>query len=248
MIPGAAPLFYIVIGLAAFLTGLSKGGLGGTMGVLITPLVVLVMPSDQALGFTLPVLMMGDIFAMAAHWGHWESRLLRSLLPGALAGVTLGTFILTNISPLALRRALGIMVLVFFLYRLFESRLRQSFRLKGSGWLGLGTGALAGFTSTLAHAGGPPVTMYLLLQNLSPRSFVATSVLFFTVLNWIKVPYYWAAGLFDFGMQVRLAWLLLAVPAGVWAGRWLTGRVSKEAFDRIILVLLGVTAVWLLLE
>ena len=248
MIPDQPFLFYFVIGLAAFITGLSKAGLGGALGVLITPLVVSVMPSAQALGFTLPVLMIGDIFAMAAHWGRWEGKLLRILLPGALVGVTLGTFVLTNISSVALRRALGIMVMVFFLYRLFEPRLRASAHLMKSRWMGLGTGALAGFTSTLAHAGGPPVTMYLLMQNLSPRSFVATSVLFFTVLNWIKVPYYWAAGLFDFEMQLRLAWLLLAVPIGVWAGRWLTQHISKEIFDRAILLLLGITAVWLLLE
>jgi uncharacterized membrane protein YfcA len=248
MIPGKPLIFYFVIGLAAFLTGLSKGGLGGSLGVLITPIVVLVMPSNQAVGFTLPILMLGDVFAMAAHWGYWDGKILRALLPGAIVGVTLGTFVLTNISAAVLRDALGVLVLVFFVYRLLEIRLQSRLALWKAKWLGVATGGLAGFTSTLAHAGGPPITIYLLMQKLSPPMFVATSVLFFTVVNWIKVPYYWVAGLFDFQTQLRLAWLLLAVPVGVWAGKWLTQRAPREIFDRIILVLLAITGVWLLLE
>jgi hypothetical protein len=194
----------------------------------------------------LPVLMLGDYFALAAHWRRWETRLLRLLIPGALLGVTVGTFVLTNISPQALRRSLGVLALLFILYKLLEKRFPIPAAASGKVWLGFSVGTLAGFTSTLAHAAGPWVSMYLILQRLQPRTFVSTSVLYFTLLNLIKTPYYWAAGMFDWETQLKLAWVLPAVPLGVWLGRRLAQQVSKTSFDRIILGLLAVTAIILL--
>ncbi|MBK5107995.1 MAG: TSUP family transporter [Anaerolineales bacterium] len=75
-------------------------------------------------------------------------------------------------------------------------------------------GTITGFSSALAHTGGPPVSIYLLLQDVTPRVFIATSAIFFFLLNWIKVPYYWCAGLFDFQQLWQIAWLLPLVPLG----------------------------------
>jgi uncharacterized membrane protein YfcA len=99
----------------------------------------------------------------------------------------------------------------------------------------------------VAHTGGPPISIYLLLQNVSPRVFAATNAIFFLILNYIKVPFYYAADVFNFALLQQLLWLLPMVPMGVWTGRWLVERVSKELFDRIILVLLILSALLLLL-
>ena len=239
-------IYFGVIGLAAFLIGLSKGGLGGILGALITPLVALVMPLEEAVGLLLPVLILGDMFALAAHWRRWDTRLIWLLLPGSLIGVTLGTFILTNVPALVLRRGLGVFVLVFVAYRLLQTRILKLLRYQSRPWHGWLAGGTAGFFSTLAHAGGPLIVIYLLMLDITPGVFVATSALFFAVLNLIKVPYYLYAGLFDFSLQVRLIWLAPLLPLGVWIGRRLTERVHKQVFEVIILVFLSITA-WLLL-
>ena len=83
-------LVILVFSLACFLIGLSKGGLGGSLGGLVTPLMALVMPINQALGMMSPVLMIGDIFAIGAHWRGWNTKLLWTLLTGAIIGVGLG--------------------------------------------------------------------------------------------------------------------------------------------------------------
>jgi uncharacterized membrane protein YfcA len=109
-------------------------------------------------------------------------------------------------------------------------------------------GTLAGLFSALAHTGGPPISIYLLLRRIPTRTFNATSALFFAILNWIKVPYYFYADLFDFHRLLDMIWLLPLLPLGVWAGKRLSDRISREAFERVIMVLLVVIALFLILE
>ncbi len=184
-------VFYVMVAINAFMIGLAKGGLGGTLGALATPLLALVMPADQVIGLILPILMFADIFAIAFHWRRWNNKLVLLLLPGAVVGVTIGTFFITNAPTESLRTALGVIVLVFAVYKIFESRLQSWLAYHPRNWHGSVAGTITGFSSALAHTGGPPVSIYLLLQDVTPRVFIATSAIFFFLLNWIKVPYYW---------------------------------------------------------
>jgi len=238
----------IAVGLACFLTGLSKAGLGGGIGFLMTPMLTLVMPLNKAVGLLLPILILADIFTLTVYWKKWEIRRIWILLAGGLAGVTLATYVLVNVSADMLKKGLAILVALFLLYRLFEKRILASLTYRVRPWHGLLAGSLAGFASTLAHAGGPPITVYLLLQRLEPTAFIATSALFFAVLNWIKVPYYYFSGLFDFGLLFRLIWLAPLAPLGVWVGRQIVLRVDRRLFERIIIALLAVSVILLLLE
>jgi uncharacterized membrane protein YfcA len=239
-------IFYIMVAVIAFMIGLAKGGLGGTLGALAVPLMALVMPADQVIGLILPVLMLADIFAVSFHWRRWNTKLVLLLLPGAVLGVTIGTIFITNAPTETLRTALGLIVLVFALYRVFESRIRVLLRYQPRNWHGLVAGTITGFSSALAHTGGPPVSIYLLLQDLTPRVFIATSAIFFFLLNWIKVPYYWYAGLFDLQKMWQIAWLLPLVPLGVWVGRGWGSKVDKDTFDWIITALLVIAALMLI--
>ncbi len=183
-----------------------------------------------------------------------------------MVGVTLGTFVLTSVSQVVLQKGLGVFVLLFTAYRLSERFLfrraeqsevsnpitKEESTLRSHkprrSWLGVAAGTAAGFTSTLAHSGGPPIVAYLLTQRLEPRVFVATSVLFFTILNWIKAPYYYYAGIFDFGLVWRVAWLAPLVPLGVWIGKRWVSRIERKWFEGVITALLLVAGVLLLVR
>jgi hypothetical protein len=229
-----------------FIIGLGKGGLGGTVGVLATPLMSLVMPADQVIGLLLPILMIADIFAVASHWRRWDNKLLFLLLPGAIVGMLLGTLFIASITPGALRRGIGVIVLLFVIYKLLEQRITASIQYHPQNWHGLVAGGAGSFASTLAHTGGPPITIYLLIQNVSPRVFAATSALFFAITNWIKVPSYFYLGLFDFELLWQVAWLFPLLPLSVWVGKRVADKVNKVIFDRIIITLLGLSAAFLL--
>jgi hypothetical protein len=77
---------------------------------------------------------------------------------------------------------------------------------------------------------------------------VATSALFFMVVNWIKLPYYYYTGLFNFSLLTSIAWLLPFVPFGVWIGRRFSERIPKNLFDLIIVVLLAISGILLLMS
>ncbi len=241
-------LVYLAVAAAFFLTGLSKAGLGGGLGFLITPMLALVMPISKAVGLMLPVLILGDCFTLAAYWRRWEVRHLWVLFAGAVVGVTLATLVLATFPLDVLRKGLGVLVLIFVAYRLLEQRIFKMLTYQVRRWHGLLAGSLAGFTSTLAHAGGPPIVIYLLLQKLAPSTFIATSALFFAVLNWIKVPYYYYAGLFDFKWQLQFIWLLPLLPLGVWMGKRLVNHLNKKAFETVVIALLLVSGLLLLIR
>jgi len=243
----SSALILLIVAVVAFLIGLSKGGLGGSAGALATPLLALVMPADKVIGLILPILMLADIFAVALHWGHWNRKLVLLLLPGALVGVIMGTFLITNAPTETLRTLLGIIILIFALYKIFERRILRNLEYKSKDWHGLVAGTITGFSSALAHTGGPPVSIYLLMQQVTPRVFIATSALFFFILNWIKVPFYFYADLFDFEALRQIAWLLLLVPIGVVAGRWLASRFDRAAYEKIIVFLLLINGLLLII-
>lgn len=238
--------FFWMAALVALLIGFSKGGLGGTLGGLATPLMALVMPANQAIGLLLPILMVADVFAVASHWKRWDWRLIILMMPGAVIGVTIGTFFITNAPTETLKMALGIIVLLFALYKILEARLFNALTYEAKDWHGVFAGTVAGFSSALAHTGGPPVSIYLLMRRVPTYIFNSTSALFFAILNWVKVPYYVYAQLFDFQQMRSLIWLLPLLPLGVWGGKWAADKISQEVFERVIVALLALTALLLI--
>jgi uncharacterized protein len=244
--PTSPLIFYAMAALVALLIGFSKGGLGGTLGALATPLMALVMPADQVIGLILPILMIADVFAVASHWKRWDWRLIVLMMPGAVVGVTIGTYFITNAPTETLKITLGIIVLLFALYKMLEMRLFRTLTYEARDWHGVFAGTVAGFSSALAHTGGPPISIYLLLRRVPTHIFNATSALFFAILNWVKVPYYVYARLFDFQQIKNLVWLLPLLPLGVWGGKWAADKVSKETFERVIVVLLAITSLLLI--
>lgn len=243
---GNPTVVLIMIIAVAFMISLSKGGLGGMLGALATPMMALVMPANQVLGLLLPFMLLADVFAVALHWRKWNGRLVWLLTPGAVVGVTIGTFFIANAPTNVLKIGLAVIALVFVVYKIFEKRLLAAVQYKERSWHGWLAGTAGGFASSLAHSGGPPISIYLMLQDVTPGVFIATAVLFFAILNWIKVPYYLYIGLFDFQRLWQIAWITPIVPLGAWLGSWMATKISKEVFDTIIVVLLAVTALLLL--
>jgi uncharacterized protein len=240
------PTLVVAVALAAFLIGVNKAGIGGSLGPFITVVVVVALPAQTAIALLLPLLIIGDGFAIGALWRRWDTRQLMLLLPGGVAGVAIGTYLLAHLDSPIFARVLGVVTLLFVVYWLLVPRLSGSTGHRPRPWHGALAGTVAGLASALAHSGGPPTAIYLLFQRIEPVAFVATSTLLFTVLNLIKVPAYVSADLFDWNLQLRLAWAVALIPVGVVVGRVLVGRVDPEVFRRVILVLLTIGGTYLL--
>ncbi len=240
------PLFYCAAIPAILLMGISKGGFGSGVGILATPLVALTVPTPQAAAILLPILLVMDATGLWAYRGSWSRENMRLILPGGLAGVLLGTAVFGYASEPAVRLCIGSIALAFVAHRLLldpaRAAARDPSRPKGFFW-----SAVSGLTSTLAHAGGPPLSVYLFPLKLDKAVFVGTTVVFFAVINAAKVgPYLWL-GLFDRSNLVTSLVLVPLAPLGIALGVACMKRVSQELFYRICysaLVVVGAKLVW----
>ncbi len=104
--------------------------------------------------------------------------------------------------------------------------------------MGVFWGALSGFTSTLVQAGSPPFQIHMLPQRLDKLTLVGTTVIFFAVLNWMKVIPYLALGQFSARNIATSAALLPLAVATNFLGIWLVRKTPTEQFYRIAYVLM----------
>ena len=234
------PFFYLVAIPAILLMGISKGGFGSGAGLFATPLMALAVPIPQAAAILLPILCVMDVVGLAAYRGVFSRENMRVILAGGVAGVVLGALTFRYFDDAWLRALLGVIAIVFVFHQF--ARRAQATPAPRSTPKGLFWSAISGVTSTVAHAGGPPLSIYLLPQQLDKAVMVGTTVIFFAVINFVKlVPYAWL-GLFDAAnLWTSLALAPLA-PVGIGLGIWLMRRLSQAAFYRVcygLLLLVG---------
>jgi uncharacterized membrane protein YfcA len=234
----------VVVAILGFMIGFAKGGFGG-LGALLTPILALVLPVAQAVGVLLPMLMVGDAFAVYMYWNEWDLNLVKRMFPAGVLGAVAGTFLLSWLPSDGLRIVLGIFVLLLVAYRFVSDRI-QAVRYEPKGWHAPAAGFLAGVASGMFNNGGPAFNSYLLLQKLKARPFIATSAIFFALLNLIKVPGFLYTGVLDLALLLSLWWVILFIPVGIWVARITLTRISPAAFEWIIVSLLIFSSLWLL--
>ena len=234
------------LAIAALLIGLSKGGIGGPLPTMLATLMISQRASvATAVALAVPMLMVGDVFAMYTYWGTWDRKHSWALIPGGAVGVALGLFLLRGLPDRSLRVGLGVAGLVVTGYKIFSHwRGREHYQRRA--WHGPLAGLLSGIASAMLNAGGPPITSYLLLQPITPTVFMGTNTLFFAIVNLLKLPGSLAAGVVE---PAALVWSLAFCPlvaAGVYLGRFFIARIHPEVFDHIMTAVLVVACVWLI--
>ena len=228
------------------LTGISKSGLGGGLGQLSVPLMAMFISPVAAAAIMLPVLVMIDIPNLWNYRHDWHRGNIAVMVPGAIIGIAIGALTYRHVDENTVRLLLGILTLIFAMsYFVQRTPLDQS--TSGGRALGLSCGTLAGFTSFVAHAGGAPVKFYVLPQRLGKRVFVGTHVMFFFIINQIKIwPYLWLGQFSEANLTTSLV-LAPAVPLGVWLGWRLNKILPLELFYKLcygLLFVAGIKLVW----
>jgi uncharacterized membrane protein YfcA len=233
------PWFYVAAVPAVLLFGISKGGFGGGLGTAAVPLMALVVSPIQAAAILLPILCVMDLVALWKFRGKWVWPELRILLPASLLGILVGTLLFEYMSAAVVRLIVGVVAISFTLHYWINKQRTNSGELPAYPMsYGIYGGSVAGFTSFVAHSGGPPISMYLLRRPLDRTDFAATTILFFAVVNYVKlVPYAWL-GQFDSANLATSAALVILAPIGVLIGAWLHARVSDRFFFTLVYVLL----------
>ena len=241
------PLFYAAAVPAVILLGLAKGGFSG-LGALSLPLMALVVSPVQAAAITLPILIVQDVVSVWAYRHTWDRRNVVILLLGAISGIVTGYLLAAQVSDAAVKLAVGVISVAFAVRRMVVERRKTPPKPapadvpRGIFW-----GWVTGFTSMVAHAGGPPFQIYVMPQRLPRDIFVGTGAVLFALVNWIKVPPYLALGQFTFENMATAGALFPVAIASTWAGVLLVRRVSGQSFYTavyVLLVLVGIKLVY----
>lgn len=238
------PWFYAAAGVAVVLSGISKGGLGAAGGLMV-PIMSLTISPVQAAAIALPILLTMDVVGVYAYRNDWDRRQTAILLPAGILGLALGWITFRYLNDNWIRVLVGCISCSFVTY----SVLRRPPAAAAPNLLkGYVCGATAGFTTFVAHAGGPPFAIYLLPLRLATAVYVGTTVVYFTVMNALKVVPYAQLGLFDARTLWTAAVMLPVAVGGMLLGLWLRRRLSPKWFYRVAYTLLFATGAKLLFD
>jgi uncharacterized membrane protein YfcA len=248
------PWAWAALGLAAITIGISKTALPGG-SILAIALFATVLPARTSTAAMLLLLIVGDVFALIAYRRHAHWPTLLRLAPAVIAGLLAGFAFLALTGDGVVRRAIGVILLVMIAVTLWRRARQNRARQNGTdaaapppgGILLAGTyGTLGGFTTMVANAGGPVMSMYFLATRTPVQVFLGTSAWFFAIINLIKIPFLAGLGLFESPVLLMDAALAPLVVVGALVGLAVAKRLDQRLFDRIVIVLTVVGAVYLL--
>jgi len=235
----------VLIAAVVVMVGISKSAFAGALGVFAVPVLMLKLPATQAIALMLPILIIGDMLSVKSYWRKWDSKLLLSLMPGAIVGVSLAYFIIDLINTDHLQLIISLICIIFSLKNLLFKQ--TTFTIFNNSLSAFVMSTLSGITSSLVHAGGPPLIMYFSAIGLTPQKFIATASVFFAVLNIFKLIGVASLGMLTINsVLTALAFVPLAF-LGNWVGIKISTSLNKQRFLTIMNYLLLLLGSWLLL-
>lgn len=241
-------MFQIVIVMAsAFLIGFSKTGLPNIIIFVIT-LLMFAFPAKESIGILLPLLLIGDGFALAYHRRNVVWRHLIVLLPWVLVGMAIGYITLLYITNEQLKPVIGIIVLLMIFVHIIRNFLGNDMQtfLPSSAWFVSSMGILAGFTTMVGNAAGGVMTVYFLVRGLPKNELIGTGVWFYLSVNLIKFPFYMQLGIINTDILLLSGKLIPIIFIGAFLGIRLLKVIPQKVFQILILVFASIGGLYLL--
>ncbi|OAP39756.1 sulfite exporter TauE/SafE family protein [Sinorhizobium americanum] len=232
----------IVAALAAFIVGLSKGGLPG-VGTLAVPLLAWVMPPLSAAALLLPIYLLSDWVGLYLYRRHYSPENLQTLIPSALVGVAIGWVASASLSGPFIGMMIGFVGVCFCLNIWLAQWIQPIASDKPRSIVaGVFWGAVSGLTSYVSHSGAAAFQIYVLPQRLEKLKFAGTATILFAIVNAAKVVPYWSLAQFPTMTLSATAYLAPIAILGTIAGRRSLDAIPTKLFFSLVqIVLLSVS-------
>ncbi|WP_228552253.1 sulfite exporter TauE/SafE family protein [Gracilibacillus salitolerans] len=239
---------WIIIVFSALLIGFAKAGVA-SMGILVVTIFMIIFPARDSVGILLPLLIVGDLFAVIYYRRNVVWRYLFSLVPWVLIGIGLGYLVLDVVTSEQLKPMIGILVLALILLHISREKLGERFvkLLPESKLFTFSMGILAGFTTMIGNAAGGVMAIYLLVKGLPKQEFVGTGAWFFLFVNVIKVPFYISLGIITVESITFNLWLIPAILIGALIGVRVIKIMPQKVFQILVLAFAALGAIRLLI-
>ena len=240
--------FQWVLGISSgLIIGMAKTGLSG-LTLFFIPLMALSFGSRASTGIILPMLCVGDIFAVAWYRRHGEMKYILRLLPSTLCGLGAGVMVGSGLSDKAFGIMLGSIIMALLALMIWQDASKKVNLYPSTWWFSALAGLLAGFTTMIGNAAGTVMSIYLLSMRLPKNTFIGTAAWFFMIINLLKIPlqiFFWknispATLAFD-------AVMIPVIAAGAFIGFRVTGKIPERAYRIFVIVMTGLSSVMLFL-
>ncbi|MFD9074787.1 sulfite exporter TauE/SafE family protein [Streptomyces lasiicapitis] len=229
------------LALAAGVVGFSKTAVSGANTISLAVFAA-VLPARASTGVLLPILIVGDVLAVLTYRRHAHWPTLWRLFPAVGAGVAVGTVFLMFADDGTVRTSIGAILLLMAAVTVWRRRAAERAEAEddqasgGAARLAAPSyGVLGGFTTMVANAGGPVMSMYLLSAGFKKLSFLGTSAWFFLIVNTSKVPFSVGLGLIDGPSLLLDAALALFVIPGALLGKACVNRINQRLFEQLVI-------------
>ena len=266
LVPTLSPASWALVIAAALIVGFAKTALPGA-GTIAVGLFALAMPAKESTAALLLLLIVGDMMALWVYRREPDWRTLVRLLPSAMIGVVIGVFYFARVDGDGVRLTIGVILLVLVIVTVGRRQLAQRRDASGAAGdrlpptraaaagsrpgaaataQGIGYGLLGGFTTMVANAAGPVMSLYFYAMRMPVLTFLGTSAWYFAIVNLFKVPFSAGLGLITRDTLVMDVMLIPAVFLGAYAGTKVARRIPQKVFENLVLVLTVAAAIGLL--
>nr|WP_129358538.1 sulfite exporter TauE/SafE family protein [Kocuria sp. TGY1127_2] len=249
MLPELTWFAWIGLALAAVLVGFSKTALPG-INTLAVAIFAAVLPAKPSTGALLVLLLVGDAFALWTYRRHADWPTLLRMIPAVLIGLAVGGVFLAFAGDAVVRRVIGVLLLMLMGLTLWQRQKRARITddpVPASWGAATGYGSLGGFTTMVANAGGPVMSMYFLAARFPVNAFLGTAAWFFATMNVLKLPVSIGLGLITEHTLIMDLILVPGVVVGALFGRWAAQKIRQKTFDLAVIVVTILGAAYLLI-
>lgn len=248
-------VFWSLAVFTAVLVGFAKCGIAGA-GILMVPVMAHIFPPGESTGILLPMLIVGDVFAVAYYKKHavW-AHVLRAL-PWAVGGIVAGYLTLRWIKAQSgmdglnatLRPMIGGIVLAVIVLGTWLQRRREGegLHVPSTWWFAAMIGLVGGFSTMAANAAGPVFVIYFLALQLPKEGFLGTSGWTFLILNTFKLPFSYSLGFIREETLLYGAKMIPAIALGAVIGILTIKAIPQKAFTAAVKILTAIAALKLL--
>lgn len=238
---------WITVLITAFMVGFSKTGISGLM-MLTIPIVASVFGGKDSTGIILPMLLVGDIFAIKYYHRSAEWKNVIRPLPWALIGLAVGAVVGNYISDSTFILLIGIIVLICLSILVYTEKKGQNLTVPNKAWFYITVGVLSGFASMIGNAAGPIFSVYLLALGYKKNSFMGMNAWFFFVINFAKIPlqiFVWH----NIGLKTLTitALMIPVITIGAILGAFVLKKINEKYFRYLIIGMTAIAAFRLLI-
>lgn len=229
----------------ALVTGLSKSGLKG-FAMINIPILAHLYGGMQSVGILLPFLILGDVFAVIYYSRSAQWKYIKVLMPWALLGILLATFVGKYINDDQFRNAIGIAIIICLAIILYKDIFKSENMFTNKKWFSTSLGLFGGFATMIGNAAGPIFNLYLMSMRLPKNAFIGTGAWFYLILNVLKLPvhfFYWESiSLKTIQLNIFMLPVLLA---GAFAGKFIVNLIPEKVYRIFVLCVIAISAILL---